>query len=142
SQAEPVQPFPVLLRSPPKELPRSGCSHLVRFEPSLRRHRSLGRPERAWVSLETAGIGFERLFDAYFGRPSCVPMTNGTGCSRIRGKAMFKRPVLLSLLAALAVALPLQSMLASLAPAAGSRPVKKANQATLPIRVAGARILL
>ena len=29
---------------------------------------------------------------------------------------MFKRPVLLSLLAALAVALPLQSMLASLAP--------------------------
>ena len=58
SQAEPVQPFPVLLRSPPKELPRSGCSHLVRFEPSLRRHRSLGRPERAWVSLEN---GLHRL---------------------------------------------------------------------------------
>ena len=42
---------------------------------------------------------------------------------------MFKRPVLLSLLAALAVALPLQSMLASLAPAASPRPGKKANQA-------------
>ena len=55
---------------------------------------------------------------------------------------MFKRPVLLSLLAALAVALPLQSMLASLAPAAGPRPGKKANQATLAIRAAGARILL
>ena len=55
---------------------------------------------------------------------------------------MFKRPVLLSLLAALAVALPLQSMLASLAPAAGPRPGMKANQATLAIRAAGARILL
>jgi len=55
---------------------------------------------------------------------------------------MFKRPVLLSLFAALLAALPHQAMLGSMSPAAGPRPVKQASQATPRISTVSSQILL
>jgi hypothetical protein len=55
---------------------------------------------------------------------------------------MFKRPVLLSLFAALLAALPHQAMLGSMSPAAGPRPVKQASQATPRISPVSSEILL